>query len=300
VLTDGSYEIGRECRGEDKVNHVPDALADAFCVASDGGGYSTSSLYSDNTGTLLEAQRPAIISGIDDILRRSDVIDRCLVVRPPSITDEARLLELSLWTEFRADWPVLLGSVLMAVSGGLRMLPEVHLSALARMADFARWGEAVMRGLGWEPGSFLDRYDQNRRAACHSALQGNEIAQALVGMMESAEGIWRGTATELLQKLASHARQCATRSGRWPQTAHFLSVAIRRIQPQLRTVGISVDFDLVDNTRMITISRTDGRPSAAVPAGGQVLSYIRLSIPSGVIAISATKKVRQTSNISEE
>jgi hypothetical protein len=250
------------------VTHVPDALADAFCLASTGGGYSTRSLYSDNAETLLETQRPAIISAIHEILRRSDVIDRCLIVLPPLITDLTRRLELALWSEFRAEWPVLLGSILTAVSGGLRTLPDVQLSALPRMADFARWGEAVVRGLGWKPGTFLDRYYQNRRAACGSALEGNELAQALLGMVNSSDGRWRGTATELLDILAGHARQSVTKSSRWPKTAQYVSVAIRGILPQLRLIGVDVEFDIIGNTRTITISRIDARETAAAVADG--------------------------------
>ena len=159
-----------------------------------------------------------IINGIGDFVERSDTIDRCLILRLPAIPDDARRREQEFWSDFRADWPRLMGALLKAVAGGLKMLTEVDLAASPRMADFAQWGEAVMRGLGFEPGSFLDRYHDNRCAASDSALDDCEVAQALRGMMEPAGGNWRGTASELLTALAGHARPNATKTVQWPKT----------------------------------------------------------------------------------
>jgi hypothetical protein len=252
----------------DNVSSLPEALADGLCLAATGGGYSTRSLYSDRSEALFDAQRPAIINGIDEFLRRPDVTDRCLILRPPSIADEARRLAREFWPEFRADRPVLLGAILTAVSGGLRMLPEVQLSALPRMADFARWGEAVIGSLGWAPGTFLDRYYDNRRAACSAALQSVDVAQALCGVIDSAGETWRGTASELLDLLPGHTEPGATKSARWPKTPAHLSAAVRRVLPQLRTIGVGVEFEIIDKTRTITISRIDHRSGTAAPSAG--------------------------------
>ena len=209
-----------------------------------------------------------IITGIGDFVERSDLIDRCVILRLPAIPEEARRREQELWSEFRADWPRLMGALLKAVAGGLRMLPQVNLAGSPRMADFAQWGEAVVRGLGFKPGSFLDRYHDNRRAACDSALDDCEVAQALRAMMESAGGNWRGTASELLGALAGHARQNATKTAQWPKTPKLLSSALRRILPQLRTIGIFVNFDRADGNRVITISLTQGSRGADRPPNG--------------------------------
>jgi hypothetical protein len=56
---------------------------------------------------------------------------------------------------FRADYPRILGPVLDAIVGGLRELPSVNLTDLPRMADYAEWGEAISRGLGWGVDTFI-------------------------------------------------------------------------------------------------------------------------------------------------
>jgi len=238
----------------DNVSSLSNGLSDSFCRTATGGSFSTRSLYSNDDETLFDAERPVIVTGIDDFVHRSDLIDRCVLLHLPAIADEARRRERNFWSEFHADRRRLVGTLLMAVAGGLKMLPQVELAASPRMADFAQWGEAVIRGLGWEPGSFLDRYHHNRRAACDSALEDSEVAQSLRGMMDATEGPWRGTASELLQALAGYTRQGATTRAQWPKTPRLLSCVLRRIAPQLRTIGMAVNFDRIDNSRMITIS----------------------------------------------
>ena len=246
----------------DNLSSIPAALSDALCRTSTGGGYSTRSLYSNDSETLFDVERPVIITGIGDFVERSDLIDRSVILHLPAIAAEARRREQEFWSDFKADWPRLMGALLNAVAGGLKMLPQVDLATSPRMADFAQWGEAVLRGLGFSPGSFLDRYYDNRRAACDSALDDNEVAQALRGMMEPAGGNWRGTASDLLGALAGHARQNATKTAQWPKTPKLLSSALRRILPQLRTIGIIVNFERAGGNRVIAISPPEGSRGA--------------------------------------
>ena len=63
--------------------------------------------------------------------------------------------EDEFWRAFQADRPAILGAVFDAIVGGLRELASVHLAELPRMADYAIWGEAVGRGLGWGVGMLL-------------------------------------------------------------------------------------------------------------------------------------------------
>ncbi len=253
----------------DNLSSLSDAFSDALCRTSTGGGYSTRSLYSNDSETLFDVERPVIITGIGDFVERSDLIDRCVILHLPAIAEEARRREQEFWSDFKADWPRLMGALLNAVAGGLKMLPQVNLAASPRMADFAEWGEAVMRGLGFAPGRFWTGI-ATIGAACDSALDDNEVAQVLRGMIESASGPWRGTASELLRLLAGHARQAATKTGQWPKTPKLLSSALRRILPQLRTIGIIINFDRIDNTRTITISRRGVEGCAGRPSTGML------------------------------
>ena len=93
--------------------------------------------------------------GIDDFVLRGDLRDRSVFLHLPAIPETRRQTERKFWPAFRADYPRILGGVLDAIVGGLRELPSVNLTDLPRMADYAEWGEAISRGLGWGADTFI-------------------------------------------------------------------------------------------------------------------------------------------------
>ena len=95
--------------------------------------------------------------------------------------------------------------LLDAIVGGLRELPTLELAALPRMADFARFGEAIGRGLGWPAEAFLSVYAENRQAASVLALEDSPIAQQLLfraSMYAVCRG-WTLPAAKMLQQLTA-------------------------------------------------------------------------------------------------
>jgi hypothetical protein len=57
-----------------------------------------------------------------------------------------------------------------------------------------------------------------------------------------ARSKWEGTASDLLPELERHAPEDIARKRSWPKSARALSGILRRLAPNLRTVGISVSF----------------------------------------------------------
>jgi hypothetical protein len=268
----------------DNVSVIRPWFSDALCRVSTGGGYSTRALHKDDDETLFEVQRPVILNGIDDFLHRPDLIDRCLCLQALPIAETARRLETELLDELQMDAPRILGALLKAVSGAMQMLPRVAVPAWPRMADFARWGEAVGMALGWPPGAFLAEYQANRRVACISALEDSPLSWAIRELLESGtddaggrrpgprdgdgDGCGRGdgrvsiclTATEMLQLLGRTmpATTSTIRTGHWPKSPRALASMLRRIAPQLRLLDIDVRFDRGRDNRLITISAGRG------------------------------------------
>jgi len=123
------------------------------------------------------------------------------------------------------------------------------------MADFACFGEAVGRGLGWPAETFLSAYSDNRRETTLTALEESALARVL---LDSAAGFglvnWTRSATEMLEALSPYVDPKVRASGRWPKTPQMFSNELRRIAPQLRTRGISVEFTRTCNARLITIN----------------------------------------------
>jgi hypothetical protein len=246
----------------DNVSAISTPMSDALCRIATGGGYSTRALFKDRENSLIDVERPVVIATIEDIIRRSDLIDRSVHVQLPAIADESRRLRQTLFAEFEADYPKLLGGLFEAVSAGMRNWDKVALPALPRMADFAKWGEAACRGLGYEPGVFLARYLANRREACSSALDDCPVASAVRDLLDYFGQPIEETASELLSLLAGFAPRSIRQSAQWPKNARALSVSLRRVAPQLRIIGIDVKFGLSENRRLISLA-WKGRPHDA-------------------------------------
>jgi hypothetical protein len=223
----------------DNLSYIPPWLSDALCRVSTGGGFSTRTLYSDEDETIFDARRPVILTSIEDIGARSDLLERSLIIELPTIREGARRAERAFWQEFEEKRPKILGALLNAVAGAMRRLPEVERqpgAELSRMADFEQWGRAVEGPLGLEPGTFAESYAANREAATQIALESSPVVAALFQLLEQYPRIEK-TATVLLNDLGLFDSELK-RSPGWPKTPRVLSQILRRGAPNLRQVGI--------------------------------------------------------------
>ena len=118
----------------DNLSRVQGWLSDALCRLSTGGGFSTRALYENVEETIFDSQRPAIVTGIEELAARSDLLDRCLLVGLPPIPDERRRTESEFWGEFKAAQPQLLGGLLDVIAATVKVLPTVRLDRSPRMA----------------------------------------------------------------------------------------------------------------------------------------------------------------------
>ncbi|HZW33536.1 MAG TPA: hypothetical protein VFF52_22645 [Isosphaeraceae bacterium] len=225
----------------DNLSALPSWLSDGLCRLATGGAFAARKLYDDDQEHHFSAQRPVILNGISELPRRGDLIDRSLFLNLPPIPNSQRQYEEDLWAAFQADAPRLLGGLLDAVAGGLRLLPEIQLASRPRMADFARWGEAVAQARGQAPGTFLQAYLLNRCLASMTAVDDSPVARGVIELVARL-GSWTGPASELLVLLRELIRDPLADAKRWPKSPIWLSEQLRRAAPQLRTCGVIVTF----------------------------------------------------------
>ena len=159
--------------------------------------------------------------------------------------------EKKFYEEFELARPRILGALLEAASTALRNLPTVHIPALPRMGDFTEFSVAGEPCFGCKSGTFLRAYSQNRDRANEMVLQSAAIGPALMKLMRNyrKRGIWRGTAEQLLNTLEPYAHERALKRVDWPRTPKSLANAVRRLQPSLDKMGISVRWHR-EKTRM--------------------------------------------------
>src|SRR5262249_7114259 len=127
-----------------------------------------------------------------------------------------------------------------AESVALRGVAFVKLTKLPRMADFVVWVVAAAPALGLKPEAFLTAYNENRQTVHRVVLDDSLVAVAVCALAEKGE--WEGTATQLLDRLTEENAEAAKKKD-WPQSPQGLSNVLRRLAPNLRGMGVSVEFD---------------------------------------------------------
>lgn len=236
----------------DNLSHIPPWLSDSLCLLSTGGSFATRALYQDDEEVVINAARPVILTGIEDLATRGDLLDRSLLLYLPTISPDQRTAQQVLWSRYEALRPQLLGALLDAVTLVLRQLPHVKLEQLPRMADFALWSIAACPALGIEPETFLEAYRQNQQATHELTLADLPIVAALSALLEQ-QSSWEGTATELHLALSQCYSPQRLRGNSWPTSARGLSNLLRRLAPSLRSSGIEVHFRRTRQARLIYI-----------------------------------------------
>jgi hypothetical protein len=223
----------------DNLSYLAVWLSDSFCILATGGGLSKRELYTDSEEVILDAQRPVIINGIEELATRGDLLDRPLIFYLPEITEAHRQEESKLNARFESARPRILGALLDAVVVALQRENDVRLDRLPRMADVAVWVTAAAPALGWEEDRFLAAYDRNRADAAALAIESSIVASEIRKLTLP----WTGTAEQLLDKLNGETPWETVRSRAWPKHATKLSGALRRIRSNLReSDGIEIEF----------------------------------------------------------
>ena len=243
----------------DNVSVISPEMSDALCQISTGGGYATRTLYSDKDETILEAKRPLILNGIDEVVTRPDLADRALFLTLAPIPEDQRKTEAEFWTDFEVARPKILGAMFDALAEGLKRQPSIRLPEMPRMADFAKWAAACETAF-WPAGSVLTAYKLNRAEVVETVLDGDTVASAVRAHfdVQPEPKAWSGTASELLVALNEVVPDQSKREKNWPTNARALSSRLRRVAPLLRKIHIDIEFvkEGKARSRMIYIAST--------------------------------------------
>jgi len=193
--TVASAAVGRWVLCFDNLTHLSPEQQDLLCCISTGAGYSHRTLYSDLEETFLEYRRPQILTGIDLVPTRSDLLDRCIIVKLERISEVNRLTEEELEALTARLLPGIYGALLDLLVTALRNLSTTKPAKLPRLADFARLCIAA------EILGFLEAYTSNLEVGCQAAVEANPVAEGILALLDAHNGYWQGSCTELVRQL---------------------------------------------------------------------------------------------------
>ena len=88
----------------------------------------------------------------------------------------------------------------------LQIKPTVKLNDLPRMADFALWGEAIARAMGYKDLEFIQAYYENIGKQNIEAIENHPLGQAIAKFYEEeihdkSKTSWEGQPAKLLEQL---------------------------------------------------------------------------------------------------
>ena len=228
-------------------------------------------MFTDDEEKLFKFIQPVILTGVDEIVVRTDLLDRTvsLSLKAP----EQRLEETVLWQMFNEARPAILGALYTTISKAMALLPDIRAEnmPLPRMASYFLIGHAISRAMGHTSEEFNAAYAYTIREARDVALEANVAYAVLVSWLDRRRsdatrhrlpppGPWQGNMANLLLALNEEREYMKldernTPKG-WPGTPRGMSATIGSIIKQLGEVGIKVDFSTFG--RKYTI--TDYRP----------------------------------------
>jgi energy-coupling factor transporter ATP-binding protein EcfA2 len=235
----------------DNISGIRDWLSDFFCRAVTGEGTTKRSLYTDDEDFIRSYRRCVAINGIGVTAWRPDLLDRSIIFETPLL--KAVKSEQEITQKFKEALPYILGGFLTAISKALNHIDETGPNEF-RMADFARWGKALAKPLGFNEDEFTNAYRKAIEQKWQDAAETSILGEEIIKLVKRTTGDWQGTARELFETVVDEntSKLMPENVRKNPQA---LSRELRRLAPALRQMGIKVNFDRKSKSRLIILGR---------------------------------------------
>jgi len=263
----------------DNLGKVSEDLARFLAVAITGEAVAGRERYTDKGTVQYEFRRAVLLNGITpNILAYPDVADRTLEIKLKRVPEEKRKPEGDLEGELGPLLPRVFSASLEALRRALGHLREARADlegSLPRMADFAVWGEAIARGLGYAPHEWFNLYREWVGEETEEAVEASALGRGLLALGESlaarpdlremapreveaevarrkggveyllgGKPAWAGTTRDLLEKIVGALGGDpgeAEREG-LPRTPQAAGAQLRILQSSLQDMGVEVTF----------------------------------------------------------
>ncbi|MCD9141470.1 ATP-binding protein [Streptomyces albireticuli] len=209
----------------DNLSNISAQMADVLCRAVTGDALIKRSLHSDNDAFMITLRRPVIITSIDAGALRGDLAERILPLHPQPLGDRRRSEE-ELDATYEQAKPRMVQALLDLFVQVLEKLPETHPHPLPRMADFARWLDALDQVAGW---STLDDYRATFQAMSEEVIVSDPFLEAVLNLARSNPDGLRMIAARVLESVVTPERPPRG----WPASGREARGALERGAPAL-------------------------------------------------------------------
>lgn len=223
----------------DNVSGVTEECSDLLCIASTGGTHFRRKLWTDTEGITLDVACVPVLTNMTMPLRKGDAQDRAVSFECKRIPGDQLQEETVFLADFEKCRPVILVGIFDALVKMLKEYPELKVKSLPRMADYAMWGMAANKALGYGAQLFYDAYLGNRASQCRELIKSNTLAVVLIDLIED-KGSFRGNMAKLLDVLNRRrdAMGFSKNVKGWPKNPQVLSRNLTDLSHALDEFGI--------------------------------------------------------------
>lgn len=249
----------------DNATGVKAEISDLLCSAVTGGCYQTRELYTTADERIIPYRSNIVINGIDVISKRTDLMERCILLEMEPIKADERKTEKEVDELFNSLLPEIIGAIFDVIKRALSMEePELH--NLTRMADFETWATKFALALGFTVEEYQQALRTNIQKLVDAVSFGNPIVFAIVEIMRG-QAVYVSAFQAFYAKCVDvlHEKATANEVSNFPKSASALSRSLGGLEQNLKSFGIAVNIRNIGPNKEITvindgsvIPKTDG------------------------------------------
>lgn len=217
----------------DNLSSISNDISDALCQTVTSGQFTTRKLYSNNELVVLNLDGKVIVNGISIINTKPDLLERSIVIELKKLDEKTMKSESTLNKLFESFLPFILHEIFEILSKSLSIIDDVRLDEKPRLADFSKHLVAISSSIGLENDAILESYLSNIEKVS-DIVPNITLFDAILEIIESDDGKFVGTSTELLKKLKT------TKFSGLPKAPNKLSYELKRVESNLRKKSITV------------------------------------------------------------
>lgn len=186
----------------DNISSLSSSISDILCRGVTGEGASNRKLYTDSDEVYTNLRRCFLINGISQPGTKPDLMQRTVLVELEPITKEQRKTEKEIFDNFNKLKPKIIGSIFNIITRAMSFKNTIKLENTPRLADFAIWGEAISRAIGFPENAFLDSLLERQDKQETETADFDPLFTALTSLLSSDElGSIEGTSTFIFNKI---------------------------------------------------------------------------------------------------
>jgi len=187
------------------------------------------------------------------ISRRTDLMERCIMLEMESIKPEERKAEKEMDVVFENTLPSILGAIFDTIQKALAM-DDMHLPSLSRMADFESWSVKFAIAMGFSAEEYQEALRNNQKNLVDAVSFGNPTILAVVELMRGQSVVtdsvqhFYGACTDVLNEKTTKSERST-----FPKSPAALSRMLGGMEKNLKSFGITFNIKNIGPNKEITL-----------------------------------------------